>query len=51
MARCGYVSAVTCIAGPVSRRYGQFLLPRVFAPLDLDQFSWSLEASLAGRVV
>jgi hypothetical protein len=51
VARCGYVSAVTCIAGAVLPRHGQFLLPRVFAPLDVDEFSWSLEASLAGRVV
>jgi peptidoglycan/xylan/chitin deacetylase (PgdA/CDA1 family) len=50
-ARCGYVSAVTCIAGAVQPRHRQFVLPRVFAPLDADEFLWSVEASLAGRIV
>lgn len=48
--QAGYVSAVTCLPGPVLRRHSPFLLPRLSAPADIDEFSWALEASLAGHI-
>jgi peptidoglycan/xylan/chitin deacetylase (PgdA/CDA1 family) len=46
-----YASAVTCIPGPVLPNRSPLLLPRVSAPQDMDEFLWTLEASLAGRIL
>jgi peptidoglycan/xylan/chitin deacetylase (PgdA/CDA1 family) len=51
LAKYGYISAVTCIPGPVRRQDTPLLLSRVFAPLDKDEFLWSLETSLAGYIL
>jgi peptidoglycan/xylan/chitin deacetylase (PgdA/CDA1 family) len=47
----GYASAVTCFPGPVLPNRSPLLLPRVSAPQDMDEFLWTLEASLAGCIL
>ena len=51
LAKGDYTSAVTCIPGPVRHQSDSLVLPRVSAPPDNDEFLWTLEASLAGRIV
>jgi len=47
----GYETAVTC--GGLAARAGQdpLLIPRVAAPLDVEDFRWALEANFLGHRV
>jgi hypothetical protein len=47
----GYVSATTCLPGAVGWRHQRLRFPRVAVPSQIDECLWTLEASLAGRVL
>jgi peptidoglycan/xylan/chitin deacetylase (PgdA/CDA1 family) len=44
----GYQTAVTCLRGAVRRSNSALALPRVAAPLDIQEFRWVLEANMLG---
>lgn len=45
----GYRTAVTCTPGPARPGDDPLSLRRVWVPGDLEEFRWTLEATLAGR--
>ena len=44
----GYQTAVTCLYGAVRRSSATLALPRVAAPLGIQEFRWALEANMLG---
>jgi peptidoglycan/xylan/chitin deacetylase (PgdA/CDA1 family) len=49
-AQCGYLTAVTSTPGRARSGHSPLALPRVSAPVDVDQFRWVVESRLAGCV-
>jgi peptidoglycan/xylan/chitin deacetylase (PgdA/CDA1 family) len=46
--RLGYRTAVTWLCGAVRRSSSPLALPRVPAPLDVEEFTWVLQANMLG---
>ena len=49
--QAGYRTAVTCTPGPVHAGHDPLSLRRISAPLERNEFLWSLECTLLGRRV
>lgn len=47
--RVGYRTAVTCTSGPVRAGHDPLMLRRISAPMQRDEFLWTLECTLLGR--
>lgn len=47
----GYMTAVTCDCGRARAGCDPLLIPRLAAPMDLNEFHWALEATFLGHQV